>query len=545
MSVGAKSQVDKLTLDTLVVSIRTANNDASRKRSKSPSKSKHHWKISNKSATDSAKKKLRISPPLPTRPAQPLFQHRLLESDPDLNSTTAPPVKAKKPIPHSQLAMPQMTSLDDTLSGCRLADLPPDKRGTAFERIHPDGWDKILPKEWVVDELSDNGDKEDIRSAYSQDYNKEREEGGSAHTIRDQRQDHRQSSQATDQGADHGDRLSSDQASSNLRSPVSPQRGKVSKFNGSDPCLSRLLPYPRTKPYDLFQTQQSPSTLNQNGDQLWSRRPLYIFGEGSAPPMDVEGNNHNGLTSKFLHEHHHPLSPPPLRPREPAKQDGCRQASPPTGTSAKKCLPHTQSRSDPKSDVVVKETAKKKENQSLQSSWLSIICTSEDEENPGDPNSGPNPDPDRGPGGRHGYDVELAQCPHKDKDYLVTRIDEILDLYLRDTADEETETDTDTDVQAKVSDLLHHTSQPGCRFRARRAKGIFQNHVSSELLTGQAAGARDSHVGIGGDKNMDTEKARVSRRTSEMGREWENKLRDDWVPSDVVTAPDSHGWTWI
>lgn len=51
-----------------------------------------------------------------------------------------------------------------------LAEHDPDKRNPIFDRIHPDRWNKILPKQWVEDEFSDDEAKTIAsQSVYSRD----------------------------------------------------------------------------------------------------------------------------------------------------------------------------------------------------------------------------------------------------------------------------------------------------------------------------------------------------------------------------------------
>jgi hypothetical protein len=51
-----------------------------------------------------------------------------------------------------------------------LAEYDPDKRNEVFARIHPEGWNQIIPKQWVEDEFSDDGVKTTAsQSLYSRD----------------------------------------------------------------------------------------------------------------------------------------------------------------------------------------------------------------------------------------------------------------------------------------------------------------------------------------------------------------------------------------
>ncbi|KAK5048042.1 hypothetical protein LTR84_006232 [Exophiala bonariae] len=65
-------------------------------------------------------------------------------------------------------------TLDDVHSNITdvqdLAELDADKRNPIFDRIHADGWNQIIPKQWVDDEFSDEEGKTSAsQSVYSQD----------------------------------------------------------------------------------------------------------------------------------------------------------------------------------------------------------------------------------------------------------------------------------------------------------------------------------------------------------------------------------------
>lgn len=51
-----------------------------------------------------------------------------------------------------------------------LGEYDPDKRNEVFARIHPEGWNQIIPRQWVEDEFSDDGVKTTAsQSLYSRD----------------------------------------------------------------------------------------------------------------------------------------------------------------------------------------------------------------------------------------------------------------------------------------------------------------------------------------------------------------------------------------
>lgn len=142
------------------------------------SPSKVDWRSPDRTGTSFSRKKEsrnRISPPIPARPKEHLYQRRLLVAEPE-------------PRPGPEVQIPSLPCEARTVSPkgqCRhhgskpallnLADLDPDKRGDAFERIHPDGWNKVLPRLWVEQDLSDDDSKdtEETRSVYSQDNGEE------------------------------------------------------------------------------------------------------------------------------------------------------------------------------------------------------------------------------------------------------------------------------------------------------------------------------------------------------------------------------------
>ncbi|EXJ95142.1 hypothetical protein A1O1_00261 [Capronia coronata CBS 617.96] len=118
------------------------------------------------------RKRLRTSPPIPARPDEQLFQRRLLVSDSRLENGHE--LRIRTGLPSAARTTPPEEQFFDR-GPARLADLDPDKKGDAFERIHPDGWGKILPKQWVEEDFSDadSKDTEETRSVYSQDNGEE------------------------------------------------------------------------------------------------------------------------------------------------------------------------------------------------------------------------------------------------------------------------------------------------------------------------------------------------------------------------------------
>ncbi|OQU97656.1 hypothetical protein CLAIMM_03551 [Cladophialophora immunda] len=114
--------------------------------------------------------KVRISPPIPLRPESLHCQRRPSPSDTQLLhhepggfwKDEQPSELRPVPPPKSQIK-PHTTQ--------QWADLDPDKREPGFARIHPDGWSKVIPKQWMEDQLSDRSSDtgvDDDRSVYSQ-----------------------------------------------------------------------------------------------------------------------------------------------------------------------------------------------------------------------------------------------------------------------------------------------------------------------------------------------------------------------------------------
>ncbi|KAI1623784.1 hypothetical protein EDD37DRAFT_440365 [Exophiala viscosa] len=109
----------------------------------------------------------KLRPPIPVRPSERLYNRSVLELgsySPKLDSQEE--IAESPPCYRNVNRAPQVK----VQSVQRLGDLDPDKRGNAFVRIQPDGWLKVIPKQWVEDEFSvDEACTEDSRSVYSQD----------------------------------------------------------------------------------------------------------------------------------------------------------------------------------------------------------------------------------------------------------------------------------------------------------------------------------------------------------------------------------------
>ncbi|KIY00488.1 uncharacterized protein Z520_04173 [Fonsecaea multimorphosa CBS 102226] len=135
------------------------------------------WWPSSAASEVARKKKLRISPPIPRRPPESLhFPKRLSRSDSQLvhHELLRGLSKDQQQQSKSPTVLLPKPHDDDARSSLQLADLDPDKRGPAFARINPDGWSKIIPKQWMEDQFSDSdgpsdaGGSDDGRSVYSQ-----------------------------------------------------------------------------------------------------------------------------------------------------------------------------------------------------------------------------------------------------------------------------------------------------------------------------------------------------------------------------------------
>ena len=135
------------------------------------SSTRPRWWSSNRPRSENGKQKLLISPPKPVRP-EALFQRTFLEQDlsqsPDRSST---PKNERRSDPHP---VAQSKVHIRPYPEQRLADLDPDKEGPAFARIHPEGWGKVIPKQWMEDQFSHvPSETDEEKSVYSQDNGEE------------------------------------------------------------------------------------------------------------------------------------------------------------------------------------------------------------------------------------------------------------------------------------------------------------------------------------------------------------------------------------
>ncbi|KAL2431782.1 hypothetical protein ABEF95_013822 [Exophiala dermatitidis] len=183
---------------------------------------KQHPSSSKSAYPSPTKTRLKVSPPIPIIPERPeplLLDHPLLdfcetETGQSHNDTS------KKNI------VDDTAEFEVARSSPELADLDADKRGNEFERIHRGGWTRVLPKEWVEEEFSDDDSKDTelTRSVYSQDNGEEE----SRRDVNDRAWPERRQ------------RLLSKDSDSNVRSDAGPERldglevlEKDSKPNGT------------------------------------------------------------------------------------------------------------------------------------------------------------------------------------------------------------------------------------------------------------------------------------------------------------------------
>ncbi|EHY57807.1 hypothetical protein HRR83_005281 [Exophiala dermatitidis] len=146
---------------------------------------KQHPSSSKSAYPSPTKTRLKVSPPIPIIPERPeplLLDHPLLDFS-ETETGQSHNDTSKKNI------VDDTAELEVARSSPELADLDADKRGNEFERIHRCGWTRVLPKEWVEEEFSDDDSKDTelTRSVYSQDNGEEEGRRDASH-IRWQRQ---------------------------------------------------------------------------------------------------------------------------------------------------------------------------------------------------------------------------------------------------------------------------------------------------------------------------------------------------------------------
>ncbi|KAL2395325.1 hypothetical protein ABEF93_003845 [Exophiala dermatitidis] len=146
---------------------------------------KQHPSSSKSAYPSPTKTRLKVSPPIPIIPERPeplLLDHPLLDFS-ETETGQSHNDTSKKNI------VDDTAELEVARSSPELADLDADKRGNEFKRIHRGGWTRVLPKEWVEEEFSDDDSKDTelTRSVYSQDNGEEEGRRDASH-IRWQRQ---------------------------------------------------------------------------------------------------------------------------------------------------------------------------------------------------------------------------------------------------------------------------------------------------------------------------------------------------------------------
>ncbi|KAK4948135.1 hypothetical protein LTR10_013189 [Elasticomyces elasticus] len=125
---------------------------------------KAQLKVSNAS---SPRTRIEPCPPIPARPSERLYERSVLELVSDNAIPAGHNGAAGSPACLPDVNPPRQVWVQPLQ---RLGDLDPDKRGEPFARIQPDGWLKVIPKQWVEDDFSvDEVCTEDSRSVYSQD----------------------------------------------------------------------------------------------------------------------------------------------------------------------------------------------------------------------------------------------------------------------------------------------------------------------------------------------------------------------------------------
>ncbi|KAL2431793.1 hypothetical protein ABEF95_013894 [Exophiala dermatitidis] len=226
-----------------------------------PSSSKLQWKSDSAYPSPTkTKTRLKVSPPItiPERPEPLLLEHPLLDFSETGQSQNTPPAGTYVVGDDTAEFAGSCSDKERALS---LADLDADKRGNEFERIHRGGWTRVLPREWVEEEFSDDDSKDTelTRSVYSQDNGEEESRRDmNDHAVRERWQI--QLSQDSDSN------FRSDAGAGRLNDLVLFGKGNASKTNGSILATRShdgASPEPlRKSARNPFQRKDVPTTLS-------------------------------------------------------------------------------------------------------------------------------------------------------------------------------------------------------------------------------------------------------------------------------------------
>ncbi|KIW96156.1 uncharacterized protein Z519_03223 [Cladophialophora bantiana CBS 173.52] len=320
------------------------------------------------------KKKLKISPPIPLRP-ESLCRQRSLQSTHQHGSRdlfTDGYLSGPPPVPPSEWDA-------ETRRKQQLADLDPDKRGLAFVRIHPDGWSKVTPKQWVEDQFSNNSSDagaDDDRSVYSQSNGGEickPLEGASA--VENEKGHVASLHPPTDTVEQPA------VGALNAEVGIHPRwsAGLEAGLSSSDPIrywMSSLRPLP--DPHLSFPTQYSDEGEHDEDDssprksKCQNKRPHQVFTGPFTSNQEPSASLEPAIRVNACHSFHSnslPLVPRPLR----LSQRHLRAPPPATATKRENEIPHSRSNCG----LVCVQDDQDPESKSLQSSWSTIYCGGE------------------------------------------------------------------------------------------------------------------------------------------------------------------------
>ncbi|KAJ9608259.1 hypothetical protein H2200_007247 [Cladophialophora chaetospira] len=449
------------------------------------------WWSTNRPVSKEDKTEQRSAPPIPPRP-EPLFPVTPPEANPLERSVSLhdnwrqPRVSNHQPLTPIQ-ERPQLLSpiqeRPQPLSSIQerpqppakeqLAELDPDKDNPEFDRIHAEGWDKVIPKQWMEDQFSQApSETDEERSVYSQDNGEEESKRRLASQLTSAVHTHKypageatpfdpqivvQGEAASDDRSPGPDlHVRTSQEQQNRGSTRWPFEGSIVSSPMSSPVqhwLSSVSP-----PSGITPSSLTPGAKMETRAGTWPSHKVAAHDENSElpPPSEYSSmsqtyrkrvsslQNHKKVRLANVRDHHLIPAPLTLRPRAPESvtttqtQEGA--------ISTKEGATHPVSSSLQAQGPV-----------SLASSWSTILCTQGDSTSTlHQPTSSATPRPptrresDRNkplplppdePVSRRESAVETepktepeTQNPPR-RDSLTDTIDEILDLYYyRDTA---------------------------------------------------------------------------------------------------------------
>ncbi|EXJ72762.1 uncharacterized protein A1O5_03909 [Cladophialophora psammophila CBS 110553] len=265
----------------------------------------------------------------------------------------------------------------------QLVDLDPDKRGLTFARTHPDGWSKVIPKQWAEDQFSNNSSDAgagDDRSVYSQSNGEEivrckkLEEASALEHEKEHAASLHPPTDAVEQAAVGA-------LNAEVGKHTHWSAGLEADLASSDPIrywMSSLRPLP--DPHLSFPTQYSDEGKSHDDDssphksKCQNKRPHQVFTgpftSDQEPSASLEPAIRVNACPSF-HSDSMPLVPRPLR----LTQRHLRAAPPATATKGENEAPRSRSNCD----LLCVLSDQFPESKSLQSSWSTIYCDAEGE----------------------------------------------------------------------------------------------------------------------------------------------------------------------